>query len=69
MKKNVGNTDMIVRFILAALLVLVYFLFPVGKLTGLIFIVLAIILVVTSLIRFCPLYYIFRANTLEKKKE
>ena len=67
MKKNVGKTDMIVRLVLAALLLIIYFI-GVGKMLGLIFIILAIILVVTGLTGICPLYYVFRINTLKKKE-
>ncbi|HPH75299.1 MAG TPA: DUF2892 domain-containing protein, partial [Bacteroidales bacterium] len=66
MKMNIGKTDRSVRLILAVLLVILYFF--VGKITGLIFIVLAIILAVTALTRTCPLYYIFRTDTLDKKE-
>jgi hypothetical protein len=65
MKKNIGKTDMTVRLVLAVLLVILYFF--VGKITGLIFIILAIILALTALTRTCPLYYIFRTDTLEKE--
>ncbi len=67
MKKNVGKTDMIVRLVMAALLVIVYFI-GVSKILGLIFIILAIILAVTALTQTCPLYYIFRISTLKKKE-
>ncbi len=66
MKMNIGKTDRSVRLILAVLLVILYFF--VGKITGLIFIILAIILAVTALTRTCPLYYIFRTDTLDKKE-
>ena len=66
MKKNIGKTDVIVRLVVAALLVILYFF--VGKVLGLIFVILAIILAVTALTGVCPLYYIFRLNTLEKKE-
>ena len=66
MTKNIGKTDMTVRLVLAALLVILYFF--VGKITGLIFIIIAIILAVTALTRTCPLYYIFRTDTLDKKE-
>jgi membrane protein YdbS with pleckstrin-like domain len=65
MTKNIGKTDMIVRLVLAAVLVILYFF--VGRITGLIFIVIAIILALTAVLRICPLYYIFRTDTLEKK--
>jgi len=66
MKKNIGKTDMTVRLVLAALLVILYFF--VGKITGLRFIILAIVLVLTAVSRTCPLYYIFRTDTLDKKE-
>ena len=67
MQKNIGKTDMIVRLVLAAVLVVLYFI-GVGKLLGLIFIILAIILALTALTRTCPIWYIFRTDTLEKKE-
>lgn len=67
MKKNIGKTDMIVRLVLAAILVIIYFI-GVGKLLGLIFIILAIILVLTALTQTCPIWYIFRTDTLDKKE-
>jgi len=67
MKKNIGKTDMIVRLVLAALFIIVYFI-GVGKLLGIILIILAIILTLTALARTCPLYYIFRIDTLDKKE-
>jgi len=66
MKKNIGKTDMTSRLVVAALLVILYFF--VGKMLGLIFVILAIILAVTALTGVCPLYYIFRTDTLEKKE-
>ncbi|MDF1559769.1 MAG: DUF2892 domain-containing protein [Bacteroidales bacterium] len=68
MKKNIGKTDMIVRLVLAAVLLILYFVIN-AKILGLIFIILAIILALTALTGTCPLWYIFRINTLEKKEE
>jgi hypothetical protein len=68
MKKNVGKTDMIVRLVLAAILVLLYFVLG-SKVLGLVCIILAIILALTAVTGVCPLYYIFRVNTLEKEKK
>ena len=67
MKKNIGKTDMIVRLVLAAVLVILYFVIN-AKILGLIFIILAIILALTALSRTCPIWYIFRTDTLEKKE-
>lgn len=65
MKKNMGKTDMIVRLVLAALAVILYFV--VNKGLGLILILVTLLLVVTALTRTCPLYYILRTDTLEKE--
>jgi hypothetical protein len=67
MKKNVGKTDMIVRLVLAALALILYFI--VNKGLGIVLIILAIFLVVTALMRICPLYYLFRTDTIEKEKK
>jgi len=67
MKKNVGKTDMIVRLVLAALALILYFI--VNKGLGIVLIILAIFLVVTALTRTCPLYYLFRTDTIEKDKK
>jgi len=68
MKKNVGKTDMIVRLVLAALALILYFIVD-NKLMGIILLILAIVLVVTALTKTCPIWYIFRADTLEKEKK
>lgn len=67
MKKNIGKTDMIVRLVLAAIFVLLFFLLD-NKLVELILIILAIVLAVTAFLRICPLWYIFRIDTREKKE-
>jgi len=67
MKKNMGKTDVIVRLVLAALAVILYFI--VNKGLGLILIIVAIVLVITAFARTCPLYYIFRTDTLEEEKK
>lgn len=65
MKKNMGKADMIARLVLAALAVILYFI--VNKGLGLILIILALLLVVTALTRTCPVYYLFRTDTLDKE--
>jgi hypothetical protein len=67
MNKNVGKTDMIVRLVLAALAVILYFV--VNKWLGIILIILALILVVTAFTRTCPICYLFRTDTLDKEKK
>ena len=69
MKKNLGSTDRIVRIILAVILAALYFTNVVSGTLGTILLILAIILLLTSLISFCPLYFPLGISTLKKKKD
>ena len=51
-----GSTDKIIRFILAAIFVILYFTGTVTGTVGIILLVLAAVFVLTSLVSFCPLY-------------
>lgn len=67
MKKNMGIIDRILRIAVAVIIGVLYFT---GKITGTLGIVLmifAVIFVLTSLIRFCPLYLPFGIKTFRKK--
>ena len=67
MTKNVGKTDKIVRIVLAIILAaLDYFEVVKGGYSWVLSIV-AIVLFVTALINFCPLYTLLGKNTCEKK--
>ncbi len=63
MKTNVGQSDRVIRIILALLLFLLFFLLE-GNLKYLAFI--GIIPLVTAFIKFCPLYTLFGVNTCKK---
>lgn len=65
MKANVGTADRIVRVILGAALLSVFFILDGGiKYIGLI----GIILLLTAFIKFCPLYTIFGIKTNKAAK-
>lgn len=64
--KNVGKTDKIVRFVLAAIFVGLILTGTVSGVFAVILGILALIFVVTSLISFCPLYYPFKLSTRKK---
>jgi hypothetical protein len=68
MKKNVGSIDKLIRVLLAILAVILFFTHVVSGVLGIILLVLAGILVLTSLVSFCPLYFPFGINTGTKKK-
>jgi len=67
MKKNMGSADRIIRVIIAAIVVVLYFTGVIPGTLGLVLIALAAIFVLTSLISFCPLYLPFGLSTLRKK--
>lgn len=67
MKRNVGNVDRIVRIVLAAILVELYFGNIVEGTAGIIFLVLAGVFTLTALVGFCPLYAPFGISTCKVK--
>ena len=66
MKKNVSSTDRIIRAVLGVVLGVLYFTGAVSGTFGLIVAILAVILLVTSLFSFCPLYALFGVSTYKK---
>ncbi len=70
MEKNVGQIDRIVRIILAVVfaILLVYFVTLTGAGTvdyvlGLIFAILALIMLVTAIMGTCPIWSVLKVNT------
>lgn len=69
MKKNMGNTDRIVRIVIAAVIAVLYYTGTLSGTLGLVLLILAGVFVLTSLISFCPLYAPFGINTCPAEKE
>jgi hypothetical protein len=67
MKKNIGSTDKIIRLVLAAVVAVLYFTKVINGTTALALGAVAIILVLTSFINFCPLYAIIGKSTNKAK--
>lgn len=63
MKKNMGNTDRLVRVLIAILIAALYFTDTLTGMLGTVLLVVAAVFVATSAISFCPLYAIFGLNT------
>ena len=63
MKKNMGSADRIIRIALAILFAALYFAGNVTGTLGLVLLVLGAVLLLTSVINFCPLYAIFGIST------
>jgi len=67
MKKNMGTIDVIVRLVIAALVAVLYFIHVLSGTTGIILLIIAGVLTITSILGICPLYLVFGINTRGKK--
>ena len=67
MKKNMGTADRIIRVLLAAIFVALYFTGTVTGTWGIVLLVLAGVFVLTSVVSFCPLYAPFGMKTCSTK--
>lgn len=63
MKQNLGATDRIVRIVLAAILAVAAWMLGFTSIGGVILLVLAAVMLITSGVGFCPLYAPFRFST------
>ena len=66
MKKNVRMVDKVIRILIAVVMLVLFFTHVVSGTAGLILLVVAGVLVLTSLISFCPLYWTFGLITKKK---
>lgn len=67
MKKNMSNLDKGVRVIIAVVVALLYYFNVVEGTLAYVLMAVAAILLVTSLINFCPLYRVLGVNTCKIK--
>lgn len=68
MKKNMGSTDRIIRFILAAIFIVLYFTNTITGMWGIVLLILGAVFILTSFVSFCPLYVPFGLSTCSKKE-
>jgi hypothetical protein len=69
MKKNMGSNDKLIRLMIAIVLIIFYYKGILAGTPGIIALALALVLTVTSLISFCPLYTLFGINTCKKEEK
>lgn len=67
MRRNIGNIDRVFRLVIPVIVILLTFFKVVTGTLGLIFLIVAAILAVTSLIGICPLYSLLGINTCRKQ--
>ncbi len=67
MKKNMGTVDRILRILIAAVIITLYFTNVINGTVAIVLLVLSGIFILTSFISFCPLYLPFGISTKGKK--
>jgi len=68
MKCNIGNYDKIIRYLIAATICILYLTNIITGTLSIILLVIAAVLILTSLFGFCGIYAIFGINTNKVKK-
>jgi hypothetical protein len=66
MNSNMSKADSVVRIIIAAILTTLYLKDVIGGLIGFILLMIAIVLAITGVFGYCPLYAIFGFKTNTK---
>lgn len=69
MKKNMGGADRLIRVILAVVVATLYFTETISGVLGMVLLAFAAILLLTSFIKFCPLYLPFGIKTCRTKSK
>lgn len=69
MKKNVGNTDKIIRLVVAVALVALYFTGTLNGAFGILGLIVAAVFAVTAFAGTCPIYSILGASTCPVKEK
>lgn len=67
MRKNMGRLDRIVRFVIAAVIAILYFSGILQGVLAYVLLALAAIFVLTSFVSFCPIYVFFGLKTCKTK--
>lgn len=65
-KINMGVIDRVIRILIAALVVGLFFTYEITGITAFILVALMAVLIITSLVGYCPLYKVLRIRTNKK---
>jgi len=63
MKRNISTADRLIRLVLAVVLGVLYFTHTVTGTAGIILLIVGVILLLTALVNFCPIYRILGIST------
>ena len=69
MKKNIGSADRAIRILLAIVFAVLFFTDTATGILGIILLVLAVVLLLTSLMSFCPLYTPLKISTNKQESK
>jgi len=69
MKKNMGIADRVIRVIIAAVFLTLYFTNVLTGIVGIVLIVISGIFLLTSLVSFCPIYALTGLSSNRTKKK
>lgn len=69
MNKNMGNSDRIIRLIIAAVIAILFFSNIISGTLGVVLLVLAGVFTLTSFVSFCPLYVPLGIKTCPKEEK
>lgn len=68
MKTNMGTADRVIRLIIAAAIAVLYFTNQITGSLAILLLVIAAVLLVTSIVGVCPLYMAFHLNSNRKSQ-
>ncbi|WP_224489872.1 YgaP family membrane protein [Robertkochia flava] len=66
LKKNMGPQDKLIRVVISFVIALLYYYNIISGYFGIAMMLIAIVLLLTSLFRFCPIYRILGKDTCQK---
>ena len=67
MKKNMGTLDIVIRLVIAAIVIVLYFMQILSGTLAIILLVISGVFILTSIFNICPLYLVFGLSTRSKK--
>lgn len=67
MKKNLGTVDRVLRVAFGVLVAILFFTGKISGITGLILLIVGIILALTSVVSFCPIYWALGWSSSKKE--
>lgn len=69
MRTNIGNADKIIRIIISLLMGLISFMGIFSTTIGVILLVMAVFIILTSIFSFCPIYALIGISSCAKKED